>query len=86
MLAAAYGIPSELGAGTEEDVKVAVKVREGSSVSEKDLWDWSVQHMARFQVPNVVEITHEIKRTPTGKMEKHGLSVAGGQRFDLRQR
>lgn len=86
VLAAAYGIPSELGAGTEEDVKVAVKVREGSSVSEKDLWDWSVQHMARFQVPNVVEITHEIKRTPTGKMEKHGLSVAGGQRFDLRQR
>lgn len=86
VLAAAYGIPSELGSGTEEDVKVVVKVREGSSVSERDLWEWSVKHMARFQVPNVVEITQEIRRTPTGKMEKHGLSVAGGQRFDLRQR
>ncbi|KAJ9645654.1 hypothetical protein H2204_001235 [Knufia peltigerae] len=86
VLAAAYGIPSELGSGTEEDVKVVVKVREGSSVSERDLWEWSVKHMARFQVPNVVEITQEIRRTATGKMEKHGLSVAGGQRFDLRQR
>lgn len=86
VIASAYGIPSELGTGTEQDVKVAVKIRPGSRVSEKDLWEWSAQQMARFQVPNVIEIVQDIRRTPTGKIEKHGLSVQGGHRFDRRAR
>ncbi|KAH8675353.1 putative coenzyme A synthetase [Xylariales sp. PMI_506] len=84
VIAAAYGIPSQLGSGTEQDIKIAVQLRTGSTVDEKTLWDWAVDRVARFQVPSVIEIVLEIKRTPTGKIEKHSLSIEGGKRFELR--
>ena len=84
VMVAAYGIPSDLGSGTEEDVKVAVQMRMDSQTSEKQLWEWAVRHMARFQVPGVIEFVEGIKKTPTGKIEKQGLRAEGGQRFDLR--
>lgn len=81
--AAAFAIPSSLGAGTEDDVKVAVQLCEGATeVDEAALWKWSTENMARFQVPSVVEIVQEIKKTPTGKLDKSTLSLEGGQRFD----
>jgi len=83
--AAAFAIPSELGSGTEDDVKIAVKLREGSGVDESSLHDWTVRNLARFQVPTVIEIVDDIKKTPTGKIEKRGLLVQGGKRFDLRR-
>lgn len=83
LVAAAYGIPSQLGSGTEQDVKVAVEMREDSKVDEKGLWEWTVQHLARFQVPAVIEFVPKIPKTPTGKIEKHGLSVEGGFRFEI---
>ncbi|KAJ2983093.1 hypothetical protein NQ176_g950 [Zarea fungicola] len=84
LMAAAFGIPSQLGAGTEEDVKVVVQMRKGSCVSEQALWSWAAQRMARFQVPSVIQFVDEIKRTPTGKTKKYGLSLEGGQRFEAR--
>lgn len=84
VVAAAYGVPSRLGAGTEEDVKVAVQLRPGSVVDESVLWEWSVQRVSRFQVPSVVEIVGEISKTPTGKIEKGLLGIEGGKEFDLR--
>jgi crotonobetaine/carnitine-CoA ligase len=83
-IAAAYGIPSQFGVGTEEDIKVAVQLRPDSVVSGRELWEWAKRNVARFQVPSVIEIVPEIKKTPTGKMEKHGLRVEGGERFDVR--
>jgi acyl-CoA synthetase (AMP-forming)/AMP-acid ligase II/enoyl-CoA hydratase/carnithine racemase len=84
-IAVAHGIPSELGEGTEEDVKVVVKLRHGSPVvNERELWMWAVEHMARYQVPSVVQIVDEVQKTPTGKLQKHGLNAEGGQRFDIR--
>ncbi|KAI9152349.1 putative long-chain-fatty-acid-- ligase protein [Paramyrothecium foliicola] len=44
--AAAYAIPSQLGLGAEEDVKVAVELRAASVVNERDLWEWAVERMA----------------------------------------
>jgi crotonobetaine/carnitine-CoA ligase len=84
VIAAAVGIPSLLGEGTEEDVKVAVQVREDSNLDEEELWTWAVKHMARFQVPSVIELVRDIKKTPTGKIEKHGLKLEGGRLFDIR--
>jgi crotonobetaine/carnitine-CoA ligase len=86
VIAAAYGIPSQFGAGTEEDIKVAVQLRPNCTTDETALWEWAVQYMARFQMPSVIEIVPHIRKTPTGKMEKFGLSVEGGQRFDIRMR
>lgn len=84
MLAAAFAIPSELGDGTEEDVKVSVKLCKGSSVDEASLFDWAARNMARFQVPSVIELVPELKKTPTGKVERLWLKAEGGKRFDIR--
>lgn len=81
VIAAAFAISSELGEGTEDDLKVAVKLRSGSSVDEEGLWQWSRKYMARQQVPSVIEIVEQMKQTPTGKIEKSSLSVVGGKRF-----
>jgi crotonobetaine/carnitine-CoA ligase len=74
---AAVAVPSELGGGTEEEVK-AVVMRGGSGVDEKELWGWTVSNMARFQVPIVVGFVVELKRTLRGKVEKGELN--GGRR------
>ncbi|KAF4985526.1 hypothetical protein FDECE_16501 [Fusarium decemcellulare] len=83
LMAAVYGVPSLLGEGTEDDLKVAVQLRPGSTVDERGLWEWAVPRMARFQVPSVIELVHEIKQTPTCKLEKASLPVEGGVRFDI---
>lgn len=84
VIAAAFAIPSELGAGTEDDLKVVVKLRSESTVDEQALWKWSQQHMARHQIPSVIEIMDELKQTPTGKIEKGSLKAEGGQRLTAR--
>ncbi|KAK4947413.1 hypothetical protein LTR10_013781 [Elasticomyces elasticus] len=87
-VAAAFAVPSDLdhlGEGTTEDeIKVAVQMRDNSPVQESDLFKWAVPHMARFQVSSVIEIVSGLKRTPTGKLEKRWLKAEGGKTFDLR--
>ncbi|KAJ5761268.1 hypothetical protein N7520_008424 [Penicillium odoratum] len=84
IIAAAFAIPSVLGEGIEDDLKVAVKLRSGSLTDEDALWQWSQTHMARQQVPTIIEIVEELKQTPTGKIEKSSLSVEGGKSFTTR--
>ncbi|KAK5050877.1 hypothetical protein LTR84_003436 [Exophiala bonariae] len=84
VVAAASAVPSELGWGTEDDLKVTVQLRESSLTDEGELWSWSVAKMARFQVPDVIEIVPEIAKTPTGKVEKSRLNRKGGRRFHRR--
>lgn len=81
VIAAAFAISSQLGPGTEDDLKVAIKLRSGSTTTEEDLWYWSRKNMARHQVPTVIEIVQELKRTPTEKIEKGSLTADGGRRF-----
>lgn len=83
---AAFGIPSTLGEGTEEDVKVVVVKREGSALSERGLWEWArgPGGLAKFQVPSVIQFARELERTETGKVVKAGLKAEGGLRFDER--
>jgi len=84
VIAAAIGIPSVLGEGTEEEVKVVAQMSPGSTTDEEALWRWAVERMARFQVPSVIEFVANFKKTPTGKIEKHKLNKEGGKRFDIR--
>ncbi|KAF7592959.1 hypothetical protein BBP40_012195 [Aspergillus hancockii] len=79
-IAAAFAIPSSLGPGTEDDLKVAVKLRSGGKADEEALWEWSKQHMGRQRVPTVIEIVDVMKRTPTGKVEKKSLTAEGGKK------
>ena len=53
-------------------------------ISEESLWDWAKQHMARFQVPDIIEFVDKLERTSTGKVEKWRLKKAGGVKFSMR--
>ena len=63
---AAFGVPSLL---TEEDLKVSIVKSRGSSLTERDVYNFAVSTMSRFQIPRYVEFVDELPRTPTGKLE-----------------
>jgi acyl-CoA synthetase (AMP-forming)/AMP-acid ligase II/enoyl-CoA hydratase/carnithine racemase len=90
-LAAAIGVPTSIGEGAEEDVKVVVvrnHGREGDELTERGLWEWCRERMSRFMVPDLIEIVleSEMEVTETGKVSKKGMprEVGRGVRFDSR--
>ncbi len=68
---AAIGIPGEFA---EEDVKLFVVLKAGSSLSEQTLRDYCASRMAKFMVPRHVAFIVAMPRTPTGKPEKGKLA------------
>ena len=67
----AFAIPHDkLG----EDVGVAVVLREGHSVAERDLRDYVAARLAHFKVPRKVIFLDEIPKGPTGKLQRIGLA------------
>ncbi|MEO8544099.1 MAG: AMP-binding protein, partial [Burkholderiaceae bacterium] len=72
---AAVGVPGEFA---EEDVKLFVVLKTGSSLSEPALRDYCATRMAKFMVPRHVVFIVAMPRTPTGKPEKGTLAKWGG--------
>lgn len=72
--AAAYGVPSEL---TEDDVMVAVVLREGAVLTPAELAEFCARHMARHMVPRYVDFVDDLPRTPTSKVMKEVLKQRG---------
>ncbi len=70
---AAIGVPSEL---SEEEVKVCVVKRPGSSLTHLELVEHCRRVLARFQVPRYIEFVDALPKTPTGKLEKYRLREA----------
>ncbi len=68
--AAAYGVPSEY---TEEEVAVAVALRQGQNLSEEALRGYCQGRMARYMVPRYVRFLDALPKTPTEKVEKATL-------------
>jgi acyl-CoA synthetase (AMP-forming)/AMP-acid ligase II len=67
----AFAIPHDkLG----EEVGVAVVLRDGHSVAERDLRDYVAGRLAHFKVPRKVIFLDEIPKGPTGKMQRIGLA------------
>ena len=71
---AAVGVPSEL---EDEDVKVAVVVRSGTTLEPPDLVAFCEERLPRFMVPRYVEVVDALPRTPTDKIAKYQLRAAG---------
>ena len=59
-------------------MKVYLTLRAGASVTEDELLEHCRQYMARFMVPDVIEIVDSFPRTPTGKIAKSQLSRERG--------
>ena len=66
-----FGIPHEkLG----EEVGAAVVLRDGMTVTERELRDFVARHLADFKVPRKVLFMAEIPKGATGKLQRIGLA------------
>ena len=57
-----------------EEVAAAVVLREGASVTEKDLRDFAGDRLAAFKIPKTFIFLDEIPKGATGKMQRIGLA------------
>ncbi len=67
---AVIGIPAEVA---EDEVLALVQLREGESLTEKELGDFLAERLPRFMRPSVIHIRDELPRTATGKVQKAQL-------------
>ena len=73
---AAIAAPADVG---EDEVRVVVVPRAGSTVDPEELFRYCDEHMAYFMVPRFIDVVDELPRTPTSKVEKYKLRGAGPQ-------
>ncbi|WP_240375665.1 AMP-binding protein [Bacillus piscicola] len=71
---AVIGIPDPI---RDEAIKAFVIVKEGRSISEEKLIDFCRERMAKFKVPDVIELVEDFPRTSVGKIQKHQLRKRG---------
>ncbi len=57
-----------------EEVGAAVVLREGASLTDRELRDFAAQRLADFKVPRKVLILEEIPKGATGKLQRIGLA------------
>jgi acyl-CoA synthetase (AMP-forming)/AMP-acid ligase II len=57
-----------------EEVAAAVVVRDGQSVTERELRDFAAERLADFKVPRKIVFVAEIPKGPTGKLQRIGLA------------
>ncbi len=71
---AALAHPSEVG---EDEVRVAIILKEGQTMTPEDLMAWCEERMAYFMVPRFVEFRTSLPKTPTDRVEKYKLRQEG---------
>jgi oxalate---CoA ligase len=61
-----------------EEVAAAVVLREGATLTEKELREFAAKRLADFKVPRKVVILAEIPKGATGKLQRIGLAAKLG--------
>ena len=61
-----------------EEVAAAVVLREGFSLTERELRDFADTHLADFKVPKKILFMAEIPKGATGKLQRIGLAAKLG--------
>lgn len=56
-----------------EEIKACVVLKEGKSVSESDLKQWTKEHIAAYKYPRIIEIMEALPTSATGKILKKEL-------------
>lgn len=74
------GVPSPLG---EEDVKAFVQLKPGATAEPKALFEFCVEHLPYFMVPQFIEFIDEIPKTANQKSQRFVLRERrGGTAYD----
>jgi crotonobetaine/carnitine-CoA ligase len=71
---AVFGVPSDLG---EDEVMVAVVLKEGETLAPEDLIRHCEEQMAGFMVPRYIEFRDELPKTGTQRIQKSILKQEG---------
>jgi crotonobetaine/carnitine-CoA ligase len=69
-----HAVPSEM---TEDDLKITATLKEGASVSEEELFRWSIDQLPYFALPRYIEFRAELPRSPVGRVLKRELRDEG---------
>jgi crotonobetaine/carnitine-CoA ligase len=71
---AVFAVPSPV---TEDDIMVAVELVEGSTLTEEELFRWSLDAIPYFALPRYIEIRDELPRSDMKKILKAQLREEG---------
>lgn len=75
---AAFAVPSDLGEGAEDEVKVCIVLEEDEEQPDPaELHDYCAEQMPKFAVPRYIEFVSEIPKTPNEKVRKSDLRERG---------
>ncbi len=75
---AAYGVRvGDAALVLEDDVMVAVVLRDGAQVDPGDLLAFVAEQLPHFAVPRYLEFVSDLPRTATGRIQKHVLRARG---------
>ena len=70
-----FGVPHDM---LGEEVAAAVVLKEGKTVSERELRDFAGKHLVHYKVPHKIVFVAELPRGPTGKLQRIGLAARLG--------
>ena len=74
------GVPSPLG---EEDVKAFIQLKPAANVSPRELFEFAVENLPFFMVPQLIEFLDEIPKTANQKAQRFVLrGRRGGVEYD----
>lgn len=76
---AVIGVPAEVG---EQDIKLFVKPKPGSTVDLAALSAWLGERLAPFQNPRYLSLVEEFERTPSQRIIKHRLPREAAGSYD----
>lgn len=71
---AVHAVPSDL---TEDDLKVTATLKDGTVLSEEELFRWCVGQLPYFAVPRYIEFRDSLPRSPVGRVLKRELREQG---------
>ena len=69
-----HAVPSDL---TEDDLKITAIRVEGATVTEEELFRWSIDQLPYFALPRYIEFRSELPRSPVGRVLKRELRDEG---------
>jgi crotonobetaine/carnitine-CoA ligase len=58
---------------TEDDLKVTATLKEGSTLTEEELFRWCIEELPYFALPRYIEFRAELPRSPVGRVLKRDL-------------
>ena len=67
---AVHAVPSQL---TEDDLKITATLKEGTELTEEELFRWCINQLPYFALPRYIEFRSELPRSPVGRVLKREL-------------